>query len=424
MIFILGEQASGKSTIAKLIYFFRTMQEEFVDLVFTGQKEDWKSFRKLYIPTLKRKFTNIFGTTKELGTFEIKYVFAPDIYVTVVPSKDRFFLNIQMSDSMNKQLRELWDRIYNIIPINKENTYNTYPNISELNLLRDNVLNNLHLLFNDDKEIVYIPAGRAFLSHQPLLQLIQADEMKRYNNSPNYSPYDLLDAATRDYNVKVSRARSLFINREIDRMLLDRKDKVGSSKAAILQFISNTSHSILKGDYLAEKYNEFIIVQDKKIPLSYASSGQQEVVWILNLLYAYALDERKCLIIIEEPETHLHPEAQYLLAKYIAAFRNMTRSEIIITTHSPYILSSFNNLFYADKCGKNVSNANRISSVIPRQSWLNEHEFSSYILDNGCNRDIKDNDLAMIDLAELDAVASVQDSEYEKILAISQEKTK
>ena len=70
--------------------------------------------------------------------------------------------------------------------------------------------------------------------------------------------------------------------------------------------------SDLKGDYQYNAGKEYIIAKDKelhneKIPINFASSGQQEVLWLLNQLYILMLKKEKAFVIIEEPEAHLYP---------------------------------------------------------------------------------------------------------------------
>ena len=219
-------------------------------------------------------------------------------------------------------------------------------------------------------------------------------------------PFDIVDAPTRNYIAEVGRIREARIDDSVD--------------DPMLSFLRETSGDILKGSYVYKDNYDYIELSDRKlVPLSYSSSGQQEVVWLLTLLRSYAALGQKSLIIIEEPETHLHPDAQYLLVKFIAAFLNNTGSQAIVTTHSPYILSSFNNLLYAAKRGKEAVNREAVDCIIPMQCWLNDEGFSAFIIEDATLRDIKDEAMAMADVGELDVVASMQDAEYEKILNIS-----
>ena len=83
--------------------------------------------------------------------------------------------------------------------------------------------------------------------------------------------------------------------------------------------------------------------------INLASSGQQEVVWIFNLLFYYLLEEKKVFLILEEPESHLYPESQRLIAEVLSLFANSDK-QILITTRSPYVLGTFNYLLIAAQC--------------------------------------------------------------------------
>lgn len=56
----------------------------------------------------------------------------------------------------------------------------------------------------------------------------------------------------------------------------------------------------LKGDYLYQGGKEYIIIEDEdnhseRIPINFASSGQQEVLWLLNQLYILMLKRKRRL---------------------------------------------------------------------------------------------------------------------------------
>ena len=80
---------------------------------------------------------------------------------------------------------------------------------------------------------------------------------------------------------------------------------------------------------------------DKKMSSKLLSTSIHEMT-LFSLYLKYIL-KKGDLLIIEEPEAHLHPENQRLLLKYIVKAVNQGL-RIIITTHSEYISDQLNNL--------------------------------------------------------------------------------
>lgn len=64
-------------------------------------------------------------------------------------------------------------------------------------------------------------------------------------------------------------------------------------------------------------------------------------------MYVLMLREENVFLIIEEPEAHIYPLLQKKVMEFITLFTNMQDSGVFITTHSPYILTVANNLYYA-----------------------------------------------------------------------------
>ncbi len=86
--------------------------------------------------------------------------------------------------------------------------------------------------------------------------------------------------------------------------------------------------------------------------LNLVSSSVHELIPIIIYLKYYL--NKGDILIIEEIENHLHPENQLILVKYLVKALNQGLN-IILTTHSDYILEKFNNLIQLGNCNKEVS---------------------------------------------------------------------
>lgn len=66
---------------------------------------------------------------------------------------------------------------------------------------------------------------------------------------------------------------------------------------------------------------------------AFAGSGETSVV---RLVYALERAEEKTLVLLDEPETSLHIEAQYKLQQYILEKIKEKHLQVVISTHSPF----------------------------------------------------------------------------------------
>ncbi|MDM1556318.1 MULTISPECIES: ATP-binding protein [Chryseobacterium] len=93
----------------------------------------------------------------------------------------------------------------------------------------------------------------------------------------------------------------------------------------------------------------------QKFHVSQASSGEKEII---NFLFGiFALDITNGLVIIDEPELHLHPKWQYLLLELFIDLSTNTQNQFIISTHSPVFINekSYNHIFRIYKNENNES---------------------------------------------------------------------
>ena len=122
--------------------------------------------------------------------------------------------------------------------------------------------------------------------------------------------------------------------------------------------------------------------EDKPIELQYCSSGVQSVLPLLMII-DYCLNKRLFhSFIIEEPEQNLFPENQLALIRSIIHKLNSTDSkqELVITTHSPYVLSTINLSLIAGKIAQTGNYNEELAAILPHEIHLDPSRVCAYSL--------------------------------------------
>lgn len=127
-----------------------------------------------------------------------------------------------------------------------------------------------------------------------------------------------------------------------------------------------------------------------------------------------------CFInIVEEPEQNLFPSSQVsVLEELIKINNSIDANQLLITTHSPYVLSALNNYIYANEIFK------KYKKEIPEISeflFVDIKDVSAYRIQNGNVYSITNNEYNLIDTTQIDECSSVINSLYDKLVEVDNE---
>ena len=163
------------------------------------------------------------------------------------------------------------------------------------------------------------------------------------------------------------------------------------------------------------------ISENKNIPLTKTSSGMQSSI-PLALITEYYSQEKNVLFICEEPEINLYPFTQKKLSYFLSEKCLKNNNHLIITTHSPYILTSFSNLIEAGNCyNSDEETKEKLRKIIPEKYWLDFENVSAYYISDGIAKDILDYEDKNIDTNAIDDVSEEINIELDNILDLKYE---
>jgi hypothetical protein len=187
---------------------------------------------------------------------------------------------------------------------------------------------------------------------------------------------------------------------------------------------------LIGGSFSFEDGRAWISNDKSKIDIAHASSGQQEVLPMAVILSAqpYQKTFGGQHFVIEEPETHLFPSAQNDIILLIANAYNYKPingeriNAFTIATHSPYILTAFNNLIQSGNvaASKHYQNVEELKKVVPESEWVDFNDVSAYLVDQGTVMSILNHELKLIDENRIDEVSEHFAKLFETLVGMEQ----
>ena len=163
-----------------------------------------------------------------------------------------------------------------------------------------------------------------------------------------------------------------------------------------------------------------LVGKDKDLPLSACSSGLQSAIPMLMVIdYALKTDSFNSFV-IEEPEQNLFPQNQFEMLSFVTSrlWHPRQRRQFIITTHSPYLLSSLNVLMLAYKLHHIEEVREEAEKIIVPGYTVNPDDVSVFALDpNGeeyCKSLISEK-TGLVSVNELDSVSEMIGNDFDKL---------
>ena len=430
LVVFIGATASGKSVLAKLLYFFHELIRDFRQYIkqINAYPPEHLNSDSLDLSTVFRaqilyKFREFFGDARELTRitdnddaiepFEITYHWTPDSTITLTLDAEKT-LDIQLPTVMDEvetrcyalqeklrqfDKKQLGDEIKDAdLPTKvdasatdngqESKTSERFFFILKMAIGIGDITEKLAGTYRDS---LFIPADRNIAVNYP-------DALKRIFYGGIKSDLQTRAATRPRANLHLI-ARFLEKNEEfLDTFSTQNFHNIFDEKAEaesdsidkpMIEFLLKKISCILKSEYetigeISESRLFLHPTGENAAFLEKASTGQQNIIRILQDMFMNVLYNEVVFRVIEEPEAHLHPIAQKHLMHIIALMRNHIDSQIVITTHSPYLLAVLKNLLTAGELSKKEPEAAaEMETLAPKLCWLDSDDVEVYHLKDG-----------------------------------------
>jgi len=403
---LIGPQSSGKSVIAKLIAIFRDWdfvvdRISFIELLKKHNIDSYLNDKSIITYTsdpfsfsFKEKENFEYNKDHRLFTILQRYR----------SIKDKNFGNnyLDSDEDIDAKIEDLVNRINEKLEkINKLSNEEIAEFKSMYDLFEKTVAENKSSKSNKKKSISN--------TKQELLKFVNFSE---------YIP------AERILIPIISNTTLSFNNLDIPlpKNLID----FGSSFEKAREALNEINIEFLNIKYkFSQKENKIYLRNKKSILLNRASSGFQAVIpMLLVITHLSPNSNHGHTFVIEEPEQNLFPETQSDLVKFLTEHctkhdnESGNFNELVITTHSPYVLTSFNNLLLANKVSANEEVGLEVDKIVAKQFWIKQENFNAYYIENGKASQIFDEQLGLISENELDSASEYIMNEFNQLMEL------
>ena len=369
---IIGEQAAGKSIVARLIYFFHEYLANFDRISYILEPKNY------YDERMAREFSDIFPSYSwEESKFRIDYT-SPEHTITLFSKKRSNVVKVKTSISVanySRRLKKQYKRVAS--EFDEENT-------GHLRMSREFRYHQQKAGEKRYKSALFVPAARSFYA-------TMRDEIFSF-----LALEGKLEKIFIQFGEFYETAK---VRHDSSRQVSHRTFPIGGQIEEEDKYFSD----IVKGNFFKVRGGDWLALDNGgRIEMSRASSGQQEATPLLMAISQFP-DLGRTLI-IEEPEAHLFPSAQVKVLDYLVRQSVRHGTSVLFTTHSPYMLSALNNCLIQSKANMDPS--------------LQVDQVRAYSLSDGYSKNLLDEETELISADYIDSVSEDIARKFEAALEV------
>ncbi len=329
---IAGENNTGKSTVSKTLFSLFNGFYNFDNKMLELKSKDIRNIFWRFIKNLNRENANILIDISDKIVKDTSYKFDRNKLIKLI-QENRNFISIEY-------LGEVSEKIFDILKIkDEEYLENTISYIlnnefdNQINTISSDDLGEIALKIKENELKLKIKSNKVIKIENKInlrSEVIYIDDPFVIDNLNEYK--------WRDINYLENHKESLET-----KLIREKNEKTFSEKIIAknnLQQITEKLKEVINGKI---KFNQgkwiYELENNKELNLKNLSAGLKSFAILKRLIENGNLEE-KGIVILDEPEIHLHPEWQIKFAELIVLLQKEFKMHILLTTHSPYFLKA------------------------------------------------------------------------------------
>ena len=366
----MGPQSSGKSTIAKIISYCSWYEKNYIleskplkdfysELLEFHNLEDTYFCDDSYIEYKSKNFHIVFNGSDKKNITKTVSVGSQNVFrnekIEYIPA-ERNVVAIPGIGEYNKANNNILGFLYEWYESKrekkKESPYvlplKTLGNISYYYTQEDDAD---HLILEDGKEIKLQHSSSGLLSITPLLVVFDYMTNAIFIKERIQPPFEIINM-----NAKVKAFNNQDLWEKYQSYVKSANEMIKSNNPQVIEQIKTMEKSTIE-------------------------------------VLGYDSDYNYSKIIIEEPELNLFPNTQQELIYYMLSVLNSDDKthQLVLTTHSPYILFSLNNCMMGGLVKNKISKKDKLDFA-SHNAWIDPKKVSIYEIHDGELKSIQDED--------------------------------